>query len=519
MFLFLIAAIPVAVGAYVLGEVAKDVNTKVTSNNTAETITKEKKNITKNGESVIGIIDPTLTQKSTTLLGLPTTLTVDKFDTTTYADRAIIKLTNNNGYITFLRGLAIKGKLVTKLAGKNGYVWEYSDYESIEKEGEKFVEVSNDFIFSPSQAKNIGDFVWKELKPHKMYALGLVGTHYEYEIGDVYHLTLTHTMNSGTMENIDTDVEVMGVTLNRSVGGVGSTVLNLRVPSEAWALTLAKNAKLVGAANAQRLNNRSNVVTVASSDWTGQADYFCDGTDDNVEIQAAIDYVSGIGGGVVNLTAGTFNISKAGTVLYYSVANDYGVEIKAGVTLNGAGNKTILLFTYESAPAILFYCAPNSYDISVSSMSCDSYTGEYDNNIEIIWTGLCINTRLNNISTKSSFCRNNSASGTGYPAGSVTISSCSFILSGGSYMSVTGCNFSVIALGSFCTVTSCIISGSESTAVVIYGESNSVTCCSISPSTKSITIQSGATYNVVCSNVAGTIQNNGGATNIIANNS
>jgi len=270
----------------------------------SETITKEKADITKEGESIIGLRDPVLIKR-------PSTLTTVTFDTTTYGDRAVLQLQNNTASAINLTGLSIRGKIVSQLAGQNGYVWEYSDYDAIEKEGEQFVEVSNDFIFDPTQAKQIGDFSWKELKPHKLYSVMLPGCHYEYEIGDVYHLALSHVMNGGTMEDIDTDTEIMGVSINRNVGGTGETLLNLRVPSAAWALTIAKNSKLTGAGRAQRLNNRSNVVTVASSTWTGQADYYCDGTDDDAEIQAAIDYVSSLGGGEILLTTGIFILSTS----------------------------------------------------------------------------------------------------------------------------------------------------------------------------------------------------------------
>ena len=51
-------------------------------------------------------------------------------------------------------------------------------------------------------------------------------------------------------------------------------------------------------------------VVVGSSTWKGYDDYHCDGTDDQVEIQQAIDYVSSTyNGGIVYLTPGQFNLS------------------------------------------------------------------------------------------------------------------------------------------------------------------------------------------------------------------
>ena len=310
-----------------LGEEAAENYTTTSDTTTTTSNVSTKANLTPNGETIIGLRDASLIKNSSEL-------TTTAFDTTTYGDRAILKLTNETVYTATLTGLSIRGKVVLQQSGKNGYVWEYSDYDAIEKEGESFVEVSNDYIFDPVQAKSIGDFVWKELKPHKLYTLQLIGCHYEYEIGDIWHVTLEYTLNNGTMENIDTDVEIMGSSMSRSVGELGITTLNLRVPSSAWELTLAKNAKLVGAGTSKRLNNRSNVVTVAASNWTGQADYYCDGTGDNVEIQAAIDYVYLLGGGEVVLTSGLFVC--ANTILI----------LKSGVVLRGQGNSSILAQGY-----------------------------------------------------------------------------------------------------------------------------------------------------------------------------
>lgn len=70
---------------------------------------------------------------------------------------------------------------------------------------------------------------------------------------------------------------------------------------------------------------RTATFVVAASDASdamkAQADYLCDGTADDVQIQAAIDALSATYGGVVQLSEGTFAISasirlKTGTVLH-----------------------------------------------------------------------------------------------------------------------------------------------------------------------------------------------------------
>jgi hypothetical protein len=67
----------------------------------------------------------------------------------------------------------------------------------------------------------------------------------------------------------------------------------------------------------------------AHSSTIAQADYVCDGTADNVEIQAAIDALPS-GGGKINLSAGTFNISST-------------VNGASDVLIDGTGRRATIL--------------------------------------------------------------------------------------------------------------------------------------------------------------------------------
>jgi len=71
----------------------------------------------------------------------------------------------------------------------------------------------------------------------------------------------------------------------------------------------------------------SMMVTVGAAN----ADYITNGTADNVEIQAAIDYVNGLGGGIVWLKAGTYNIT---TIIKIRSNVHLQGESKTNVTLN-----------------------------------------------------------------------------------------------------------------------------------------------------------------------------------------
>ena len=75
-----------------------------------------------------------------------------------------------------------------------------------------------------------------------------------------------------------------------------------------------------------RIRGRRSFVVVASFDhpaYWDKADYICDGIDDQVEIQAAIDYVEAMGGGIVVMTPGRFNQST-------------GIKTASGVKLRGS---------------------------------------------------------------------------------------------------------------------------------------------------------------------------------------
>jgi len=86
---------------------------------------------------------------------------------------------------------------------------------------------------------------------------------------------------------------------------------------------------LVGGENV----TRSATFTVASSASSQQADYTCSGTDDQIQIQAAIDALPTTGGKVV-LSDGTFNLTNS-----IDVSNVAGYSY---VTLEGQGQSTCL---------------------------------------------------------------------------------------------------------------------------------------------------------------------------------
>src|SRR5687768_1226299 len=88
----------------------------------------------------------------------------------------------------------------------------------------------------------------------------------------------------------------------------GQKIINLGAPSA------STDAATMGYADSAAAKGRAVVKTVGPSG--SSADYVCDGTADNVEIQSAIDAVAAAGGGVVSVRPGTYNL--AGTVILKS---------------------------------------------------------------------------------------------------------------------------------------------------------------------------------------------------------
>lgn len=89
---------------------------------------------------------------------------------------------------------------------------------------------------------------------------------------------------------------------------------------------------------------RTTTKVVAASNASptskAQADYVCDGTGDNVEIQAAITAASALGGGKVFLTEGTFSTNVT-------------INCSSNVTIEGAGRDATIISSAVAGKAIL----------------------------------------------------------------------------------------------------------------------------------------------------------------------
>lgn len=98
-----------------------------------------------------------------------------------------------------------------------------------------------------------------------------------------------------------------------------------------------------GSAWVELIAGKLPFYVVGSSTWTGYADVYCSGTDDQITINNAINYVSSnYGTGVVLLTPGTFSVSDS----IQTIGNVYLIGSGRGSTIitqpDGAGVSSII---------------------------------------------------------------------------------------------------------------------------------------------------------------------------------
>lgn len=111
---------------------------------------------------------------------------------------------------------------------------------------------------------------------------------------------------------------------------------------------------------------RKAYVTVGSS----QADYITDGSSDEVEVQAAVDYVGSTGGGVVFIKAGTYNFKNTVNI-NYSHVRLYGAgmlsTIIKGISPFASQNNSLITLNNQVAGTQL-----DLQDVMISDIGLDS---------------------------------------------------------------------------------------------------------------------------------------------------
>jgi hypothetical protein len=317
------------------------------------------------------------------------------FDTDSRADSAQILLTNSTGASKTIIASWIRGKPVTRLSdgkagrvivgpngvGVNGKIAlggyrhdKFVDYESIAKNGERTFETGNNFVVTADQVNKLADYYWKLNKTAKhIYTLSLLGFQSWYEPGEWYTLQIGGV---GEAEYIDSTVECFDVRCSLSAGGAPSTSVSFREVEESWKFDSNEVVRQIASGGFSRRPSQ-NVVTVAAQYYSGYADYYCDGTDDQEEINNAITYLSQAGGGIAQITKGDYSITSSITMLSNIIIRGEGPATNLERLVSGASS--IILANGSSSSNIIDCSIEN---IKVSTNASDSGA---ESLVKIVW--------------------------------------------------------------------------------------------------------------------------------------
>lgn len=138
--------------------------------------------------------------------------------------------------------------------------------------------------------------------------------------------------------------------------------------------------------------NTGTVATkvVAPSGSTAMADYYCDGTADDVQIQAALDAVSSLGGGKVLLKMGTYSITAI-------------LSIASNVFLVGEGWSTNIQVTNSTNLSAAIQFAANSSNNGVMDLQIDGNKANQTAGGALVWSAIVTNAKVHNLYVHDSY--------------------------------------------------------------------------------------------------------------------
>ncbi len=239
------------------------------------------------------------------------------------------------------------------------------------------------------------------------------------------------------------------------------------------------------------------VGTQKSGHTAADCDYLCDGTDDQVEIQNAINALSSSSGGKIVILEGTYNTTA-----------DIVIN-KLGVAVEGMGHyNTVIKRSNGGTSSSVFNITGSHTDIR--NLYIDSFSSGTDIGI-YIHGGTYSSVENCLLGSDFSYGINITQTGDGYHR----------IINTRMYLPDTGIHINARR----CIVTGCFVAGTFSRSISIEGSynlvcNNYIAQTSYSSSQHSIYVNSGASYNLVAGNYiyGKNYTNNGGATNTFADN-
>ena len=196
------------------------------------------------GQEIIGATNASLSQVVDG--GTPNFLTVTTLDLTTYANGAVILLTNSTGAQRTIRDVVLYGKLVIKTTGTVGFVHDsFVDWDRVEAEGEHVLQIVNDYIITKAQVEKIANWHWKYNKDVRhQYRITKSGAWYHLEPGDTVTLTIG---GAGQEENISATCRIVSVQNEGMAGSLGQSTIVLDEIMEGFVYDSTALARFVAA--------------------------------------------------------------------------------------------------------------------------------------------------------------------------------------------------------------------------------------------------------------------------------
>ena len=243
-----------------------------------------------------------------------------------------IKYRNDAGKIIYLWCYGIYGLPVYKVGGKgavnSGFVHDYfKDVSDIRKNGEKTLTIANDFLIGKTQIEKVAEYHWRERQARHQYRQSLQGNRLYLLPGEWVNVDVG---SAGYHEYLDYKGEFREIHWSWDAKGTERTDVIIDEQESNWKAQSNYSARFEEYGHPYKEPDAQNqAIVVAASDSADIANFYCDGTSDEEEINAAIDYLAALGGGTVQLTIGTFYI-------------DGKIVMKSNVQLVGHGHNTII---------------------------------------------------------------------------------------------------------------------------------------------------------------------------------
>lgn len=279
----------------------------------------------------VAILSPRMTHSSiqSSVTGQHFTQTV--FDTTTRPGFARFQFQNASGSSATMIETVILGQPIYRVFGRYGWIHDsLIDEDHIRLNGDMPYTLKTDYLVTLAQINQVADFIWKHhaggrasSSAKHIYQPHIHGLLYWVQPGAWYRLDLGA---AATAEDVDVDFDAFR--LNTDVrGNFGMTRLDAFEVEKNWTADANAEARYLSSGGQTRWLDSDDVV-VAPVGYGGKASSYCDGADDDVQIQAAIDELEDLGGGVVYLVNGNYSTGAA-------------IVLKANVTLQMSSGTTI----------------------------------------------------------------------------------------------------------------------------------------------------------------------------------